>query len=100
MGWIGVAIVVLVLASEVVLSVVGVGWDPAETERSRAVVLAFFKKAHPCPERGITVETCPGWIVDHVVPLCAGGPDAVTNMVWQRSDEAAAKDVVEKQMCA
>lgn len=25
---------------------------------------------------------CPGWNIDHVVPLCRGGADAVWNLQW------------------
>lgn len=37
----------------------------------------------------------PGWVVDHVIALCHGGPDAVANMQWQTKAEAKAKDRVE-----
>jgi len=30
----------------------------------------------------------PGYVVDHVVPLCAGGADAPSNMQWQSVEEA------------
>jgi hypothetical protein len=49
--------------------------------RSPAVVAAF-KKTHPCPDTGRSVGACPGWEVDHVIPLACGGCDAVSNMQW------------------
>ena len=42
----------------------------------------------------------PGYIIDHIVPLCAGGPDAVANMQWQTVAQAKAKDRHEKALCA
>jgi hypothetical protein len=41
---------------------------------------------------GKTYGACPGWIKDHVVPLCKGGADAVWNMQWQTVAAAHAKD--------
>ena len=51
-------------------------------------------------EPGLTYGACPGWVVDHLVPLCAGGADAPGNMAWQRADEATRKDTIERQLCA
>jgi hypothetical protein len=34
-------------------------------------------------------------VIDHVVPLKRGGPDAPSNMQWQTKAEAKAKDRVE-----
>jgi hypothetical protein len=33
----------------------------------------------------------PGYVVDHVVPLACGGPDAPSNMQWQTIEAAKAK---------
>jgi hypothetical protein len=41
-----------------------------------------FRQSHPCPATGFTVGACPGWAVDHVIPLVCGGCDAVWNMQW------------------
>lgn len=44
-----------------------------------------------------------GWadhVVDHIIPLCAGGADAVTNMQWQLVVDAKIKDRWEKGLCA
>ena len=43
----------------------------------------------------IGAETCHtprGYIVDHVIPLCKGGPDVPSNMQLQTLAEAKAKD--------
>lgn len=42
----------------------------------------------------------PGHVVDHVVPLACGGTDAPSNMQWQTTEEAKAKDKVERKGCA
>lgn len=48
----------------------------------RADVLHAFKKHHPCPSTGQSVGACPGWNIDHVIPLAVGGCDAVGNLQW------------------
>lgn len=68
------------------------------TERSAAQVLAF-KRANPCPATGERRGACPGYIVDHVHPLCAGGPDHPSNMQWQTVAESRKKDADERRMC-
>jgi len=50
-------------------------------ERSSTVVSAF-RRIHPCPATGQTEGPCPGWAVDHVIPLAVGGCDAVFNLQW------------------
>lgn len=37
----------------------------------------------------------PGYVVDHIMPLCRGGADLPSNMQWQTVAEAKAKDRVE-----
>lgn len=54
-----------------------------------------FKKSHPCPSTGKSGGACPGYVIDHVVPLKRGGADAPSNMQWQTSRAAKAKDKVE-----
>lgn len=66
----------------------------ATTKRSAAVAAAF-QRLHPCPSTHKKTGSCPGWIKDHVIPLCKGGPDAVTNMQWQTVAAAKAKDKIE-----
>lgn len=89
----------------------------AEEHRSKAALDAF-QHAHPCPSTGLdhpirqktgrltksgkpayrTVR-CPGWVVDHVDPICHGGPDAPSNMQWQTIADAKRKDGWERQLC-
>jgi hypothetical protein len=66
--------------------------------RSRSSVAAFKAQA-PCPATGQARGVCPGWIVDHVTPLCAGGPDDPANMQWQTTAEAKEKDRQEWRQC-
>ena len=54
--------------------------------------LQQFKKANPCPRTGKTYGSCPGYAVDHVMPLKRGGADAPSNMQWQTKEEAKRKD--------
>jgi hypothetical protein len=65
-------------------------------KRSRAVI-SRFKRQHPCPATGKTLGRCPGYIIDHVKPLECGGTDAPSNMQWQTSAAAKAKDRTEAQ---
>lgn len=68
------------------------------TERSPAQRAAFVRD-NPCPSTQAARDACPGWVVDHVVPLCAGGADHPANMQWQTKAEAKAKDADEHRQC-
>lgn len=70
----------------------------AHEHRSRAV-RESFERHHPCPANGHRHGACPGYVVDHVKPLCAGGPDATSNMQWQTVQAGKAKDRIERRMC-
>lgn len=70
--------------------------------RSKAVVREF-RAIHPCPSTGHTTGRCPGWAVDHVVPLKCGGCDALTNLQWlpsaiKSASGAAPKDRWERRV--
>lgn len=58
-----------------------------------------FQREHPCPSTGRTSGACPGYVKDHVVPLCAGGPDQPSNMQWQTTQDAKVKDRAERAQC-
>ena len=65
-----------------------------------ASTIAEFKRQQPCPSTGQSRGACPGYVVDHIEPLCAGGPDVPSNMQWQTAGEAKAKDKLEVKRCA
>lgn len=69
----------------------------AQARSSREV--AAFKRQSPCPSTGLRRGKCPGYIVDHVHPLCAGGRDHPGNMQWQTVAAAREKDRWERRMC-
>ena len=70
---------------------------PAAERSSR--VRAQFQRERPCPANGATRGNCPGYVADHVIPICAGGPDAIENLQWQRVDDALRKDRLEWAIC-
>jgi hypothetical protein len=69
---------------------------PAEARDASA--RRAFVRENPCPVTGQRGK-CPGWVVDHVVPLCAGGPDKLGNMQWQTVEDAKIKDREERRQC-
>ena len=57
-----------------------------------AVARAQFMRQHPCPATGRQRGPCPGYVIDHIVPLKRGGADRPGNMQWQTVQEAREKD--------
>lgn len=55
-----------------------------------------FKRQHPCPANGKTSGSCPGYVIDHVIPLECRGADDPSNMQWQTVADGKAKDKTEK----
>jgi 5-methylcytosine-specific restriction endonuclease McrA len=60
-----------------------------------------FKRTHSCPATGKTSASaaCPGWQIDHVVPLKCGGADAPANMQWLTIADHNAKTKAEAKLC-
>jgi hypothetical protein len=50
--------------------------------RRSAAERQLFRGMYACPATGLPSGPCPGWSVDHVVPLACGGCDAPHNMQW------------------
>lgn len=69
------------------------------TARSHAA-RAEFQRQHPCPANGAQRGPCHGYVVDHVIPLCAGGGDTPANMQWQPVEESRIKDQEERRQCS
>lgn len=51
-----------------------------------------FKKKQPCPSTRKSKGSCPGYVIDHKIPLKKGGADSPSNMQWQTKEAAKAKD--------
>lgn len=70
----------------------------AGAERS-STVIHQFRKLNPCPATGKIERTCPGYVIDHIVPLCAGGPDILENLTYQKTADSYRKDKLERDIC-
>jgi hypothetical protein len=68
-------------------------------KRSSAEVRKF-RKANPCPATGKITGACPGYQVEHTEPLCACGPDKVSNMTWMATAEHKIKTKADVKRCA
>lgn len=53
----------------------------ADPLRSRAL-RSEFQRLNPCPATGERRGACPGYEVDHIQALCAGGRDELENLAW------------------
>lgn len=52
----------------------------------------LFMAEHPCPSNGKAKGACPGYVVDHIVPIKRGGGDNPYNMQWQTVQDGKDKD--------
>jgi hypothetical protein len=76
-------------------AVAGVKRDPSGKIHRSGKAKDDFKKSHPCPSTGKHSGACPGYVIDHVKPLKRGGADDPSNMQWQTTAAAKAKDKTE-----
>lgn len=86
------------IAAALALAILAATTLPADAriQRSKAAV-AEFKRENPCPVNGAKRGACPGWEVDHIMPLCSGGAEAKGNMQWltkQAHAEKTKRDVM------
>lgn len=70
----------------------------AKPPRSKAAV-AEFKRQNPCPATGLRKGKCPGYQVDHKIPLKCNGPDRPENMQWLSVDDHKVKTKREAKLC-
>lgn len=70
----------------------------AAIPRDRSEVRAF-RALNPCPATGQIKGVCPGFHVDHIMPLCAGGPDHRSNMQWITVQDHRFKTLVDVREC-
>lgn len=60
---------------------------------------AAYYRANPCPATGKHSGPCPGYQVDHIKPLCAGGRDHPDNMQWISVETHKAKTKIDTAAC-
>lgn len=58
-----------------------------------------FQKLHPCPANGHRTGPCPGWQIDHRIPLKCGGADRIGNLQWLTVEAHKAKTRHEARWC-
>lgn len=58
-----------------------------------------FQRERPCPATHAPRGPCPGWQIDHIVPLKCNGLDAPGNMQWLTVADHAAKTRREVLLC-
>lgn len=65
------------------------------TKRSPTPAMNAFRKQTGYPNGR------PGFVVDHLIPYCAGGAlvDVVANLQWQEAAASYRKDVFERALC-
>jgi hypothetical protein len=81
------------------LSLLAFGSQAVDAVSPGAVAQAEFQRLHPCPANDARAGSCPGYVIEHVVPLCLGGPDVAYNLRWQTVDEAKMNEVRDTRRC-
>ena len=72
---------------------------PVHSLPRSAAAKAEFQRANPCPATSKSRGACPGWEIDHVIPLKCGGPDRPANMQWLTTEQHKAKTRSEARDC-
>ena len=87
------------IAAAALVAILGItGIVEAKQHRSPVERHAFVKE-NPCPVTGRARLPCPGYQIDHVAPLCAGGADHRTNMQWLTIEDHKAKTKLDVRAC-
>lgn len=90
------------LAPHILAALLFSGWLlPHDTHAAprRMAERAAFVRQNPCPATNLRRGACPGWEVDHVVPLCAGGADVRSNMQWLTVPAHREKTRLDRRHC-
>lgn len=82
-----------------VLAVALLSTWPADAGPRSSAARAEFVRENPCPATGRHRGACPGWEVDHRVPLKCGGADRPHNMQWLTVESHKAKTKREAREC-
>ncbi len=72
---------------------------PAATIGRSPREVRAFRVQQACPATHLHHGPCPGWHVDHIIPLCAGGEDRPPNMQWIAVDDHRFKTLVDVREC-
>lgn len=71
----------------------------ADSSPRSPAIRAEFRKSNPCPSTGRLTGACPGWQIDHMHPLCAGGIDHPDNLNWIRVEDHKRKTRQDVKEC-
>lgn len=73
---------------------------PGYSQSRSAKVLRAFVRDNPCPVTGEASTSCPGYRLEHIVPLCLGGKDEVSNIAWVIYEDWRRYANAENTVCA
>lgn len=64
-------------------------------EPHSAAAKATFMRENLCPAAGERKGSCPGYVIDHIEPLCASDEDHKRSMQWQTVSDVKENDKAE-----